>query len=294
MKLFCIKTNNNYILDYLLNRIKEINFEDLIYSKNEFKIYKNVIIHYKGKDEESFLCFLQELITEVILEFYEKELIRQMINYNYFYFDEYERIQICYNCSEIIESGYVIEETSKTQIKVKEKNRKEIVENAVNIYVKEHKSMILDGFVHFRLKEYISYLDNVIDTAVNQFIIEKEYNEFINLLRIYVDSKPAGCKLLHLIYMNGESIILDDNKSIVSISDNIFSAKYLSDISFSSNDLALNTLLTLLPEKIEIHLIDEEDDFINTIKLIFDGKTSICKECNICKTYRLINNAKIY
>ena len=92
MKLFCIKTNNNYILDYLLNRIKEINFEDLIYSKNEFKIYKNVIIHYKGKDEESFLCFLQELITEVILEFYEKELIRQMINYNYFYFDEYERI----------------------------------------------------------------------------------------------------------------------------------------------------------------------------------------------------------
>ena len=236
----------------------------------------------KDKKKKSFIGFLAQLITEVVLEFYEEKLLKQILNYNYFYFDEYERLRICENCIEIIENEESMQIIS----------REEIIKNALFSYFKEHKSMILDGFIRFRLKEYFSYLDNVIDTAVNQFIIEKEYNEFINLLRIYVDSRTTECELLHLIYINGESILLDNNKNIVSISDNIFNAKYLSDISFSSNDFALNTLLTLLPAKIEIHIIGEEDEFINTIKLIFENRVSICRECNICRTYRLLNHAK--
>lgn len=283
MKTFCIKTNNEDILNYLLNRTKEIDFEDLIYSKNQFKIYQNVIIHYQGKEEDGFFYFLSELITEVILNFYEEKLIHQILGYNYFYFDDYERLQICDNCMEGIEN----EEVKRA------KTRKQLIQTAIFIYVQEHRTMILDGFVNFRLKEYMSYLDEVIDTEVNQFIIEKEYHEFINLLKIYIDSKAPENELLHLIYINGESILLDEDKNIVSVSENILNSKYLSDISFSSNDFALNTLLTLLPAKIEIHLIGLEDEFISTIKQIFEGRVSVCKDCNICRTYRLLNHAKI-
>lgn len=285
MKSFCIKTNNSSILNYILNRIEKIDFEDLIYSKNIFKIYQNVIIHYHGKNNQKFFEFLSELITEVIIEFYEEKLIKQILDYNYFYFDDYERVRICENCIELIENSY--------SEKLQEKSREEIMQNAVFQYVRENKSMILDGFIHFRLKNYMKYLDNIIDTAVNQFIIEKEYNEFINLLKIYVESRVTECELLHLIYINGESFLLDKEKNIVSVSENICNAKYLSDISFSSNDFALNTLLTLLPAKIEIHLIGEEDEFINTIKLIFDNKVSICRECNICKTYKMLQLSNI-
>ena len=282
MKSFCIKTNNEDILDYLLSRTKEIDFEDLTYGKNEFKIYQNVMIHYQGKDETSFSYFLSELLTEVILEFYEEKLIYQILNYNYFYFDEYERLQICDNCKDTVENE-----------EITAKSRKVIIQNALLAYVQEQKSMILEGFVNFRLQEYMSYLDNMIDTAVNQFIIEKEYNEFISLLKIYIDSKPAECEILHLIYINGESILLDKDKNIVSVSENILNSKYLSDISFSSNDFALNTLLSLLPAKIEMHVIGLEDEFIDTIKQIFEGRVSVCKDCNICRTYRLLNHAKI-
>lgn len=281
MRTFCIKTNNEDIINYLLNRIEEIDFENLVYSKNEFKIYQNVIIHYQGKVEEKFLDFLSSLITEVILNFYEEKLINQILSYNYFYFDNYERLQICDNCIEVVENEEELQ------------SRKEMIQNAVLPYIREYKAMILEGFVNFRLKEYMSYLDNNVDTAVNQFIIEKEYNEFINLLKIYIESKVPECKILHLIYINGESILLDEDKNIVSISDNILNSKYLSDISFSSNDFALNTVLTLLPAKIEIHLIGEEDEFISTITQIFEGRVSVCKDCNICRTYRLLNNAKI-
>ena len=141
-----------------------------------------------------------------------------------------------------------------------------------------------------RLEQEI--LEEIVDFAVNQFIIEKEYTEFINLLKVYIDSKEPQTKLVHLIYTNGESILLDENKNVIVLDDYIFNAQYLSDISFSSNDFALNTLLTLLPKKIEVHLISLEDEFIHTLKLIFSNRISICTDCNICKTYRVLNNVR--
>ena len=197
-----------------------------------------------------------------------------------------ERI-VCYtNYEDVIDdSEYLILVTPSSVIRNTCKNIKE--------YVKENKAMILDGFVYFRLRAYLEYLDEVVDSGVNQFVIEKEYREFISLLRVYVESKVPEYNLLHLIYINGESILLDEKRNIVSVSENIYNAKYLSDISFSSNDFALNTLLCLLPRRVEIHLIDDEDEFINTLKLIFEGRVTICKDCDICKTYKILNNAKI-
>ena len=279
MKSFCFKTNNTQVLNYLLNRIQEIDFENLIYSQNQFKIYKNITIHYRGNNNNKFYNFLTELIGEVVIEFYEEKILKQLINYNYFYFDEYEKNKILENCMQLIEP-----EMYNTKL-LDNKNIKE--------YVKENKAMILDGFVYFRLKAYLEYLDEVVDSGVNQFVIEKEYREFISLLKVYVESKVPEYNLLHLIYINGESILLDEKRNIVSVSENIYNAKYLSDISFSSNDFALNTLLCLLPRRIEIHLIDDEDEFINTLKLIFEGRVTICKDCDICKTYKILNNAKI-
>ena len=279
MKSFCFKTNNTQILNYLLNRIQEIDFENLIYSQNQFKIYKNITIHYMGNNNNKFYNFLTELTGEVVIEFYEEKILKQLINYNYFYFDEYEKNKILENCMQLIEP-----EMYNTKL-LDNKNIKE--------YVKENKAMILDGFVYFRLRAYLEYLDEVVDGGVNQFIIEKEYREFISLLRVYVESKVPEYNLLHLIYINGESILLDEKRNIVSVSENIYNAKYLSDISFSSNDFALNTLLCLLPRRIEIHLIDDADEFINTLKLIFEGRVTICKDCDICKTYKILNNAKI-
>ncbi len=279
MKSFCLKTNNDQILDYLLNRIKEIDFEDLVYSQNQFKIYKNIIIHYIGNDNSKFQNFLDGLIKETIIEFYEEKLMKQLINYNYFYFDEYEKKKILENCMQIIDPEIYIEKLSE--------------KNNIKKYIRENNSMIIDGFVYFRLKKYLEYLDEVVDNAVNKFIIEKEYREFISLLRVYIESRASKYTLLHLIYINGESVLLDEKRNIVSVSENIYNAKYLSDISFSSNDFALNTLLCLLPQKLEIHLIDKEDEFINTLKLIFQDRVFICKECDICKTYRLLNDTKI-
>ncbi len=279
MKSFCIKTNNNTIIEYLLKNISELNIENVYYSSNKFKLYNNVIIHYLGKEISLFYNKLSNIITDCIINFYEEKLINHILNYNYFYFDFYEKNEIMQECTNLLD----IKETSDFTY------RRECIFANVLKYLKENNSMILSGFVNFRLQSYIKSIDSAVDIAVNKFILEKEYKEFIELLKLYIKSKEPNIDSIHLIYMNEDSILLDENKNILAISQDVFNAKYLSDISFSSNDYILNTLLDLIPKEINIHLIQGDDEFIQTLKLIFENRIHICNDCDICKTYRLIN-----
>lgn len=279
MKSYCIKTDNEKIIEYLLNKFLNIDFPDIYYCHKSFKIYENVIIHYKDSNIEKFENIVANLILDTILEFYQEKIMKRIINVNYFYFDDFERNIIFENCTEFFKQD---------EFEIKETLFKEI-----KLYIKENKNIVLEGVVNFRINEYIKLIDNIVDMAVNKYIIEKEYKEFIDLLKIYVNTSEPKIEIIHLIYVNGESILLDKNKNIIQIDCNINNAKYLSDITFSSNDIALNTLLSMLPNKIEVHIINEEDEFINTLKLIFENRIKICTECNICKTHRMINNIKI-
>ncbi len=278
MKSYCIKTDNEKIIEYLLNKISNLDFSDIYYCRKSFRIYENVIMHYKENNITKFENIVSDLIMNTILEFYQEKILKRIININYFYFDEFEKNSIYENCMEFFEQ---------------EKNEvKETLFLEVKNYLQENRSVVLDGIVNFRIKEYVKQLDNIVDMAVNKYIIEKEYKEFINLLKIYVNSTESKTEILHLIYFNGESILLDKEKNLVQLENTINNVTYLSDITFSSNDIALNALLSLLPKKIELHIVDKEDEFINTLKLIFEGRIYICTDCNICRTYRLLQYSK--
>lgn len=279
MKSFCIKTNNTNIINYLLKRFSDSNIENIYYRNNEFRLYKNVIIHYTGSDLSLFFNQLSDIITDCIIKFYKEKILSHIINFNYFYFDSYEKDEIKKDCLNILK----LENISNYA------NKRETIWVSVFEYIMEHNSMILSGFVNFRISDYTKSLDYIVDVSVNKFILEKEYREFIDLLKLYIYSKKPNKELIHLIYMGEDSILLDENKNIISVSKNVFNAKYLSDITFSSNDYILNTLLDLLPEKINVHLINIEDDFIKTLKSIFEKRLYICTDCDICKTYKLIS-----
>ena len=272
LKSICIKTNNKNIIDCLLKDIENLNLNYTYFSNYKFKIYENVIIHYAGNDKVLFLSKLSYILTNIIIDFCEPSIMKNLIFSNYFYFSNSEQKQILDLC--------VNNSNDDTKLE-----RHNIISSCIFQYLLENKTLNLDGFISFRIPEYIKFLDSIVDLCVNKFVIDREYHEFISLLKVYINSKEASCDVIHLIYKNHDSILLDDNYKTIKYDDSFTKAIFLSDVSFSSNDFALNTLLTLLPDKLYIHLIDSEDEFINTLKLIFDGRVFICNDCNICKIY---------
>jgi len=272
LKSICIKTNNKDIINYLLENIENLNIEKTCFSVQKFKIYNNFIIHYKGNNLTLFLTKLSYLLTDIIINFYESIIIKKLILSNYFYFSLLEQKQTLDLCTNNSTNDNLLEKTNLLSLDIFE-------------YLTSNKTVNLDGLVLFRIPKYIKLLDSIVDLCVNKFIIDREYIEFINMLKIYIHSKDCFCPEIHLIYKNNESILLDKNYKSIPYDESFSKAKFLSDVSFSSNDFALNTLLTLLPEKLYIHILDVEDEFINTLKLVFDDRVCICRDCDICKVY---------
>ena len=276
MYSIAIKTNNSQSIEYLKNNFKKIELDTTYFSCKNFKHYTNIIIHYKGNNTDEFIKKVSTILSFLVIYEYEEKFLKQIIYQDYFYFLDKEKEKILENCFNIIiDSNSIM------------KNKFKNLLDTFSKHLTTNKKIYLSGFINFRMNKYKKILNTIVDEAVNNFIIEKEYNEFISLLRLYINSSNNSDEDVHLVYSKDFSVILDNNKNVIKSSDDIFKAKFLSDITFSANDYTLNTLLDILPNKIHIHLIDNYyDEFINTLKLIFENRIDLNYDSNICKLYQ--------
>ena len=105
MRSLCIKTNNSDLLNYLLNEFKNLDIKNVCFSENEFKVYKNIILHYSGNDESLFLSKISSILSFLVIDEVEDTLLKRLIMQNYFYFDSTERekiLAICFVCSSLL------------------------------------------------------------------------------------------------------------------------------------------------------------------------------------------------
>ena len=260
-----------------------MDLKNVYFSESEFKVYKNIIIHYLGNNESIFLSKISSILCFPVIDELEEDLLKRLILENYFYFDRTEINKILAICFDLLADDF----SNLFDQKFK------ILYVIFYDYISTHKAIVLSGFINFRLKTYLSFLDRIVNEAVNHFVIEKEYLEFISLLKLYINSQDYGCETVHIVFSSSESILLDENKNLIVTKDDIFKTKYLSDITFSSNDYILNSLLSLLPKKIYIHLVDHYiDEFINTLQLVFEKRINLCTDCNICHLYKKIPHSE--
>lgn len=283
MKSLCIKTNDSNLLKYLLNEFNDLDISDVCFSSKEFKHYKNIIIHYTGNNKDLFLDKISYILSLLVIDELEESFLKQSISHDYFYFNLQEQEKILNICFDIMSCDFS---------NIFDKKFKVLYKIFYN-FILNNNILYLTGFIKFRGKKYFKILDDIIAEAVNSYIIEKEYFEFISLLQLYINSQPPQTEIIHVIYSSSNTILLDSNKKNINVSHDNLKSKYLSDISFSNNDYTLNALLTLLPREIYIHLIDPYiDDFINTLQNIFKNKIHICTNCNICSIYKKNTNPK--
>jgi putative sporulation protein YtxC len=269
MKSICIKSNNKKILDYISAKLTKKNLEKLYISYNSFKIYDNIIIHSQNSYQENFFKLISTIITDTIIHFYEKKFIIKKLENDFFYFSSYDRKRIF----ELYNNEFILD-TEKQNLKYS------LIYNSVYSYIIQHHSILLLGFFNFRLHEYQELLTEILNNCINLFLIEREYFEFINLLKLYINTSAPKTSDIHLFFSSNDIILLDENYTKIDISNSELSdAKFLSDISFSQNDYIFNYILNILPSHLTLHLnnvSDDNNDFINTLKLIFDKKITIC------------------
>lgn len=138
--------------------------------------------------------------------------------------------------------------------------------------------MNLEGFVRFRLKDIIDEIEMAIEMSVDDFIIQKEYNEFIDLLRYFVELQEPRIDLVNVIKKNGSFQILDQERKEISSE---YLEGYLADMfkdEVEYEDLLVSALINLAPQKIRLHF--QRDEVEETVRRIFGQKVEICRGCS--------------
>lgn len=231
---------------------------------------------------EMFYSYSSNIIYEFISKEYIADLLGKLLkdNYNYLNYPDIEEIDK--RCMSVI-SGTGMFSTEGLLYSITCKNN---MVKRIGEYLQESSEMILDGFITFRMKDINSELNKITEKVVEDYIIEKEYSEFIKLLKYFVEIQESKYETINIIIDSKGQILVNDEK-YHDITLEFFEDFNTDNIKgeINKNDILISALITCAPKKIIIHGIGNMKDIevMDTIKNIFSDKITFCGGCEVCK-----------
>jgi len=228
----------------------------------------------------AFRQFLADIISDLILNHWENHLLEDIIRETYFYFDSQER-KIIYNYA--LNHIYNNEESSLEQ--AYRSDRKSRILQKVMDFLYHNNSVVIDGFIRFRLKEYLGELQDAADKAVDDYLMEREYQEFIQLLKYFVDIQEPRVEVVNIMVNGAGNFKLYDEKMEAIKNDYMEGfVVELVDNEINYEDLLISALITIAPKNIVLHYQGDcgKSATIDTIKGVFTGRVLECAGCSLC------------
>jgi len=240
------------------------------------------IKEYPIKDFINIFKFcIANAICEYILEVEEPNLIEYIISTDYCYFDVRERSEIFRNSINILSEENADSFISKPNtVSMKSK----ILNNLID-YLDDNNEINVEGFVLFRLKDYLLEINEIVEKAVEDFLVDKEYNEFIKLLKYFVDVQESKVDQIHVIFDEGKRFKLYDKYRKPLNNDYVNSvAAELAENNINQDDLLISALITIAPKEILVHNLPRfnRGKIIQTLEKIFPEKVHCCNSCELC------------
>ncbi|MCD1260959.1 putative sporulation protein YtxC [Paenibacillus athensensis] len=222
-----------------------------------------------------------------ILEEKEPLLLRELVKREYRFDKPEEQEQIVGYCRQLLYGQGEEPEITADEARQSESRRKGKLALQISAYMEQSQLVIIDGVMRFRLPDYMEELREVAEYAIDEFMMDKQYQEFISLLQYFVYIQDAKIPAAHLIHKGGhEFMILNDRMEQIDANefDATFKLEVLDkDINFE--DMIVSTLITVSPATIYIHTREPEMPVIKTITQIFEDRTTLCGYCRTCSGY---------
>ena len=131
----------------------------------------------------------------------------------------------------------------------------------------------LDGFFRFRMRDLKKELERRVDIIAQDIILEREYFDFLDLIKEYSNSLCLEKKSADMIYLSGEESGLklydEEMRPIEWIKSGLPKEA-------TQNDVILNTLIETAPNSIILcGTINTDDPFIEAVLYLFGEKIKV-------------------
>ena len=247
---------------------------------------------HPDSDEEkqkAMLSFIASLIAQFIVFDLKETLLYDLLRHNYFYFRREEREAILALARQSLESRLLSH---------RQKTYREVIERKINEYLHEQSEQLnIEGFLHFRLQDYQQELKRIVDDAVENYLMEKEYREFVRLLKYFLDLQQPKIDLVHLaVDEKGQFQITDQRFKKIDPRD--WEEFDLEDYDGDNDyeDILVSMLVSVAPRQIMLHqnVLPRYPRAVETLRRIFDKRLLFCQNCAYCRqeVFNLITNDK--
>ena len=236
---------------------------------------------YNERVKDIINLYISNILYKVVLNEYKEKELLDYLTENYFFLKQ----------EEIME---VEDEVMKTFLENKSLNFDNLIYclNKVNNIIEKIKSCLeenseinIDGFIRFRMKELREDIEDIIDKVIESYMVEKEYKEFIKLVKYFVEIQESKIEEINIIIgESGNYSIMDRNKKDIfnEFMKDLIECKLDSDVKME--DIIISGLITNSPKKVIIHGKSNclNKEFIDTIENVFENKVSFCNGCMLC------------
>lgn len=226
-----------------------------------------IIGGYMRRNGRRYCQILQQIsdsLADFILTSHEKDILSRIIG------------RICEGLprSELEEIGRIACKRLYPENAAEEyiNQRRKLISDKISEYLRTSSSLTLDGFITFRLGEYVKELEAEVEKALREYFVEKQYEEYINLLSAFIRMQCPRVPELHVFALGDGSYRVEGTKPF-EIPEDIKRSYGMEKGRpiIRDDDFMIGFLLTCAPIRIFIHNADKfkNKELLNTIKTVF-------------------------
>ncbi|MCU9594465.1 putative sporulation protein YtxC [Caldibacillus thermolactis] len=262
-----IQFQNREELDFLYSLFKKSDSNMIQVQKG----FHDLTIQMDDQNREKGLLIIHKQLKKLIMHKKRVDWCKRVIQEEFFYTDEDEQMQIINILFSILDG-----KRKDLTVDMNHEQEERQIDHALNELLFHNRSFSFDAFVMFRLRTYLEKLSSYIETAIDEYKMEQDYQAFIHYLRSFLMNRKPQMKTIYLVHDDGFTFF-NEQKQLMKRSElnKRIDRKLLSDHPVYVDSITIAPLISIAPE--HIYLFTDHPDFgiIQTLKNIFEEKITI-------------------
>ncbi len=228
---------------------------------------------YNEKIKDIINLYVSNILYRIVIDNYRKKEMLEFLTDNYFFLKQREIIEVEDEIVKVLK----YEETTKNEDSIYCLNRINSMVEKIRDCISEKQEINIDGFITFRMKKLRGDIESIIDKVIERYMVEKEYKEFVKLLKYFVDIQECKIEEINIIIEENNNYIIKNGEGKDLYYD------FLKEITAEQGRLELNMedvlisgLITSAPKNIIIYGKENctNKEFLDTIENVFGDKVT--------------------
>lgn len=146
-------------------------------------------------------------------------------------------------------------------------------------YLERENLIVLEGFITFRLKDYLEDLFDSVEKTAGDYLTEREYREFLRLLRHFMARQKEAVQEVNVVRQGVTYRVLDEKMAPVRGEVGSFLEKPPASIELGVDDLIVSAVVTLAPARVVWHGPCADSPCFSLMRDLFEDRFVACPGC---------------